>query len=224
MKALLFFFFFILISCRAIIQPKPDSPVVPSIPRSVTVFLGDSITNRWDLNTYFPGKHYVDAGIEGQRTDEMLARLPAILSGSNVCQGSATSQTCLTVAPPSTIVIYAGWNNLIQGRDPQQAITEIQSMVQLCIENGTHPIVATIYHFDPSFSLGSPSFPNGNSFDTPADLIDQGIRQLGVPVIDLEQVFMNQSGYTQDGVHPIPAGYAQMSDAYNVVLTEPIQK
>jgi len=221
MKASIFALLLVLAGCGG---KTPTISTDTATARSGTVFLGDSITNRWDLNAYFPGKNYLDAGIEGQRTDEMLARLPEILSGSNVCQGSATSQTCQTVTPPNIVVIYAGWNNLIQGRDPQQAISDIQSMVQLCIARGAHPIVATIYHFDPSFSAGSPAFPDGNSLDGPADLIDQGIRQMNVPIVDLEQVFLTQSGYTQDGVHPIPAGYAQMRDAYDVVLTAPIQK
>jgi acyl-CoA thioesterase I len=40
-------------------------------PRRV-VFLGDSITDGWRLNEYFPGKPYVNRGISGQTTPQML--------------------------------------------------------------------------------------------------------------------------------------------------------
>src|ERR1022692_136903 len=39
------------------------------------VFLGDSITDGWRLAQYFPGKPYVNRGIGGQTTPQMLVRL-----------------------------------------------------------------------------------------------------------------------------------------------------
>ena len=38
------------------------------------VFLGDSITDYWKLEEYFPGKPYINRGIDGQTTPEMLVR------------------------------------------------------------------------------------------------------------------------------------------------------
>ncbi|HEY3835923.1 MAG TPA: hypothetical protein VGL72_05110, partial [Bryobacteraceae bacterium] len=42
---------------------------------SRVIFHGDSITDFWHLNEYFPGKDYVDRGISGQVTSEMLGRM-----------------------------------------------------------------------------------------------------------------------------------------------------
>ena len=39
------------------------------------VFLGDSITDGWKLAQYFPGKPYVNRGISGQTTPQMLVRM-----------------------------------------------------------------------------------------------------------------------------------------------------
>jgi len=39
------------------------------------VFLGDSITDFWKLATFFPGKPYVNRGISGQVTSQMLVRM-----------------------------------------------------------------------------------------------------------------------------------------------------
>jgi lysophospholipase L1-like esterase len=41
---------------------------------SRVVFLGDSITDYWKLADYFPGKPYINRGIDGQTTPEMLVR------------------------------------------------------------------------------------------------------------------------------------------------------
>ncbi|MCU1303938.1 MAG: capsular biosynthesis protein [Candidatus Sulfotelmatobacter sp.] len=38
------------------------------------VFLGDSITDYWKLADYFPGKPYVNRGIDGQTTPQMILR------------------------------------------------------------------------------------------------------------------------------------------------------
>lgn len=213
----LFFLFSLILSIGCGGKITIPASADPAVVRSGTVFLGDSITDRWgDLNAYFPGENYINAGIDGQRTDQILARLPDILSGANVCNGNpAAPLNCRSITPPATVVIYAGWNNLFQGTDPVLAIADIQNMVTLCQFYGVQPIVVTIYHFDPAFT--------GANFDPIIDGMNQNIRLIGVPTIDLEQVFLNQSGYTVDGVHPIAPGYAQMRDAYNVALAAPIQ-
>lgn len=41
------------------------------------VFMGDSITDGWRLNEYFTGKDYVNRGISGQISSQMLARMKA---------------------------------------------------------------------------------------------------------------------------------------------------
>ena len=38
------------------------------------VFFGDSITDMWKLGEYFPGKPYINRGIDGQTTPQMLVR------------------------------------------------------------------------------------------------------------------------------------------------------
>ena len=47
-------------------QPAPSGRVV---------FMGDSITDGWNLPESFPGKPYVNRGISGQVTAQMLVRM-----------------------------------------------------------------------------------------------------------------------------------------------------
>jgi lysophospholipase L1-like esterase len=46
----------------------------PAAGENRVVFMGDSITDYWKLADYFPGKPYLNRGIDGQTTPQMLVR------------------------------------------------------------------------------------------------------------------------------------------------------
>ena len=46
----------------------------PAAGENRVVFIGDSITDYWKLADYFPGKPYLNRGIDGQTTPQMLVR------------------------------------------------------------------------------------------------------------------------------------------------------
>jgi lysophospholipase L1-like esterase len=46
----------------------------PAAKENRVVFLGDSITDYWKLADYFPGKPYINRGIDGETTPQMLVR------------------------------------------------------------------------------------------------------------------------------------------------------
>jgi lysophospholipase L1-like esterase len=69
-------------------------PVDANKPR--VVFLGDSITDFWHLNEYFPDRNFINRGISGQITSEMLGRTKADVINLR----------------PSAVVILAGTNDL----------------------------------------------------------------------------------------------------------------
>jgi hypothetical protein len=112
------------------------------------VFLGDSIFARWDLNAFFPAKNYVDAGIAGQTTQQILARVQDTISGNNVCEGDAGIINCQTIMPPGTIIIFVGWNDLFQGTSPHAAVADIRQMAELCIASNVQPILVTVYLYN----------------------------------------------------------------------------
>jgi hypothetical protein len=75
------------------------------------VFFGDSITDIWHLDEYFPGKPYLNRGIGGQTTPQMLVRfrqdvinlqpkVVVILAG--ISPPPATSASCSRRCCPST--------------------------------------------------------------------------------------------------------------------------
>src|SRR5580698_1124355 len=50
------------------------SLAAPTSSENRVIFIGDSITDYWKLADYFPGKPYINRGIDGQTTPQMLVR------------------------------------------------------------------------------------------------------------------------------------------------------
>ncbi len=73
------------------------SALNPANPR--VVFLGDSITDAWRLNEYFADRDFVNRGIGGQITGEMLGRM----------------KTDVIDVHPQAILVLGGTNDLARG-------------------------------------------------------------------------------------------------------------
>jgi lysophospholipase L1-like esterase len=68
------------------------------------VFFGDSITDIWHLDEYFPGKPYVNRGIGGQTTPQMLVRF---------------RQDVINLQP-KVVIILAGTNDIAGNTGPMR--------------------------------------------------------------------------------------------------------
>lgn len=90
------------IANQALTAPKPGEQRV--------IFFGDSITDAWHLDLYFPGKGYINRGIGGQTTSQMLVRF---------------RQDVIDLQP-AVVVILAGTND-IAGNTGPIAISEIEA-------------------------------------------------------------------------------------------------
>ncbi len=79
---------------------EANAKLAPPAPNeNRVVFFGDSITDIWHLDQYFPGKSYINRGIGGQTTPQMLVRfrqdvidlqpkIVLILAGTNDIAGN----------------------------------------------------------------------------------------------------------------------------------------
>src|ERR1700739_1784141 len=74
--------------------PKPEERRV--------IFFGDSITDAWHLDQYFPGKGYINRGISGQTTSQMLVRF---------------RQDVIDLRP-KVVIILAGTNDIAGNTGP----------------------------------------------------------------------------------------------------------
>ncbi|MCI0387975.1 MAG: SGNH/GDSL hydrolase family protein [Acidobacteria bacterium] len=95
------------------------------------VFFGDSITDGWTLAEYFPEKPYINRGISGQTTAQMLIRFrPDVIA-----------------LKPKVVVILAGTND-IAGNTGPMTIEMIEdnyiSMAELARANGIKVVFASV--------------------------------------------------------------------------------
>ena len=95
------------------------------------VFLGDSITDGWDLNRDFPGKPYVNRGISGQTTPQMLVRMfPDVID-----------------LHPAALILLAGTNDISGNTGPEtlKMIEEnIQAITELAEKHGIKVILCSV--------------------------------------------------------------------------------
>ena len=106
----------------------------PAKDEKSVVFMGDSITDSWDDPKYggfFPGKPYIDRGISGQTTPQMLIRFrPDVIA-----------------LRPKAVVILAGTNDIAGNTGPMtlEAIEDnLTSMVELAHARGIHVVLASL--------------------------------------------------------------------------------
>src|SRR5215472_3925900 len=97
------------------------------------VFMGDSITDGWGKGQaqFFPGKPYINRGISGQTTPQMLVRFrPDVID-----------------LKPRLVVTLAGTND-IAGNTGQETLQNIEgnlaSMSELARANGIHVVIASV--------------------------------------------------------------------------------
>lgn len=169
------------------------------------VFFGDSITDRWNLAASFPGKPYINRGIGSQVTAQMVLRF----------------HQDVIVLHPAAVVILAGVND-VQGflqQDSAEGIeANYEAMADMADRHGIRPIFGSI--------LPVSNYPAGAS-DVLAERHPDELRQLnawlrqfckvrGYQYADYYSVLADRngqmrSGLTDDGVHPLDAGYALMA-------------
>jgi hypothetical protein len=97
------------------------------------VFMGDSITDGWDDPQYggfFPGKPYVNRGIGGQTTPQMLIRF----------------RSDVIALKPEVVVILAGTNDIAGNTGPmtlEQIEGNLTSMAELARLHGIRVVLAS---------------------------------------------------------------------------------
>ena len=105
---------------------KPPAPGEKRV-----VFFGDSITDFWPLAEYFPGKPYINRGISGQTTSQMLVRF----------------RQDVIALQPKVVVILAGTNDIAGNTGPMR-LGDIEanysSLAELAGANGIKVVVSSV--------------------------------------------------------------------------------
>jgi lysophospholipase L1-like esterase len=103
----------------------------PAAGENRVVFFGDSITDIWHLDQYFPGKPYVNRGIGGQTTPQMLVRF---------------RQDVIDLHP-KVVVILAGTNDIAGNTGPMRSAdieADLASFAELARAHDIRVVFASV--------------------------------------------------------------------------------
>jgi len=176
----------------------------PATGEDRVVFMGDSITEGWHFrgaDGFFDGKPYINRGISGQTTPQMLVRF---------------RQDVIDLKP-RVVVILAGTNDIAGNTGPEtleQIEENLASMTDMAAANRIRVVLCSILPaFDYPWKPGL----------TPAPKILELNRWIKAWATDHGYVYVDYHSamkddrdglppaLSHDGVHPLPAGYAVMT-------------
>jgi lysophospholipase L1-like esterase len=186
---------------------KEDVAVPAAVPgEQRVVFMGDSITQAWIHNGVPPeppvaGRLYINRGISGQTTPQMVLRF----------------RQDVIELKPNAVVIFAGINDIAGNTGdmtPEQTEDNLASMADLAKINGIRVVLCSI---TPAFDF--PWRP-GREPATKVVALNNWIKAYaeshGYVYVDFYSTMVDERGglpvtLSKDGVHPTPAGYAIMN-------------
>ncbi|MCI4442948.1 MAG: SGNH/GDSL hydrolase family protein [Lentimicrobium sp.] len=164
------------------------------------VFMGDSITEGWPFPEFFAGKPYVNRGISGQTTPQMLIRFrPDVIA-----------------LKPSLVIIMAGTNDIAENTGPStlEMITDnLISMVELAKANHIKIILCSVL---PTVDFWwKQGLQPAEKIVKLNAMIKKYADANGILYLDYYSAMVNEqkglnAAYSGDGVHPNKAGYEVM--------------
>ncbi len=177
----------------------------PAAGETRVVFMGDSITDGWHLEQSFPGKPYVNRGISGQTTPQMLIRFrPDVID-----------------LDAKVVVILAGTND-IAGNTGPMTTAEIEanylSMSELARAHGIRVVLSSVLPVNNYTEHSKVYFP----LRSPAKIVELNrwmknyCEQNGCIYLDYFSAMVDDKGMlradlAEDGLHPNPKAYAIMT-------------
>jgi lysophospholipase L1-like esterase len=180
------------------------------------VFFGDSITDGWKLADYFPGKPYVNRGISGQTTPQMLVRF----------------REDVLDLQPKAVVILAGTNDIAGNTGPmtlEQIEANYTSLAELAAANHVKVIYSSVLpvnNYTPEAQEFFADRPPAKILELNRWLkdycADHGCIYLDYYSTMVDDKGMLKKDLADDGLHPNVAGYKVMAPLAEAAITQAV--
>ncbi len=186
------------------------------------VFLGDSITDSWKLAEYFPNQPYINRGISGQTTPQMLIRMrPDVIAHK-----------------PKVVVLLAGTNDIAGnfGVMTNEFIAgNIQSIVELAHANGINVVLSSILPVS-DYNKNGKGEPIIRTVQRQPKLIlelnawiKKYCDEKGLVYLDYFSATVDDKGFLKaeianDGLHPNAEGYKIMQKLAAEAIAKALKK
>lgn len=174
------------------------------------VFLGDSITDFCDLDTYYPGLNAVNRGIAGDMTVGVLRRMEA----------------SVFALEPRLVVLLIGVNDLSRGYSPETVAENIMKIVDGIKSRLPYAsvIVQSVYPVNSVHGkeYASRLTPLISELNSALEALD---KEHGYVFVNVYPAIGDGTGslireYSDDGLHPNAAGYKAISSVLAPYLKE----
>jgi len=188
------------------------------------VFMGDSITDSWDdpaFGGFFPGKPYVDRGISGQTTPQMLIRF----------------RRDVIELKPKVVVILAGTNDLAGNTGPTtlEAIEDnLKGMAELAAANRIRVVLASVlpvsdYETRDGKQLVQTARRAPDKILALNKWIQEFARANRHTYLDYYSAMVDANGFlkdelSDDGLHPNKEGYAVMAPLAEAAIAASLKR
>ena len=180
------------------------------------VFMGNSITEGWsDVDPdFFSNKPYINRGISGQTTPQMLIRFRADVIELR----------------PSVVVLLAGTNDIAGNTGPttlDAIFNNIQSMAELARANNIKVVLSSVL---PVYSYPwSPEVAAIEKIASLNDMIKHYAAQNDMIYLDYYAALVDErrgmkKEYADDGVHPTSKGYQVMGPLAKKAIEKALMK
>lgn len=188
---------------------KPPAPGEKRV-----VFFGDSITDGWPLPEYFPEKPYLNRGISGQTTAQMLVRF---------------RQDVLALQPKA-VVILAGTNDIAGNTGPTR-VEDIEanytSLAELAQASGVRVVfssVLPVHNYTPRSQEFFAQRPPGKIVEL-NNWLKAYCAAHGCVYLDYFSTMVDKTGLLQkeladDGLHPNKDGYKLMAPMAEAAISK----
>jgi alpha-L-fucosidase len=190
------------------LPPPPTSGLDGSHKGPAAIFIGDSITWQWTRDgfhpVYFTSHGYVNKGISGNTTVQMLSRF----------------QEDVVSLDPYCVVIEGGTNDIAQ-RSDEAVLSYLKRMVEQALAAGIPVVLGSV---PPSNSFPKlPDFRPEDRIISLNALIKAYAAEKKIPYADYYSVLVDgQKGlkaeYQKDSIHPNAAGYIAMEGVIQPIL------
>lgn len=190
----------------------------PKASENRVIFLGDSITDYWKLADYFPGKRYINRGIDGQTTSQMLVRFRRDVIDLH----------------PELLVILAGTNDVagVTGRARDEDIeANYATMAELARLHSIRVVFASLLPVNNTSSEDAKeSFalrPRERLLAINRWLRDYCVTN-GLVYLDYYTALVDDKGMlkkelSDDGLHPNAAGYKLMAPLADAAIAKALK-
>jgi lysophospholipase L1-like esterase len=178
----------------------------PSAQKQRVVFLGDSITDGWRLNEYYGSERdFVNRGIGGQITGEMLGRMKADVIDLK----------------PRLVLVLAGINDLGRGVAVSAIKNNLSTIADLAEAHHIEPMFASVlpvsdYHKDVNAQYARTTRLAPSKILELNGWLKSFCEQRHFPYVDYYSALVDKAGFLQadladDGLHPNAKGYRLMA-------------